>query len=740
MPQRDIDSLLQRRDKWYLGGGDAVIWAPRFPMWLTRPGFWDEAHVYNEPFGPVFAVSLIDEEVRAVPLRARRYQWRPSSFSVNYVVVGRAARGLRVRERKCVLDNDVLASDFILRNEGRSPRRLHVVLWTCHPYAPDPLAHHVRDVRVSDEAIEFVKMLQVGPGPKRDVTCVLGTDAPRTSYLVQLSQPTENHPRWALTPFHDRFDGHSLGDEINLGGVHRDGLVYVGQHAVVELAPGEKRAIKLCAAVAESPDRARAALKNAIATPGLLADRSRRAWGRYFASLPQFECDDEYLTRYYWYRWYGLRLLTTHGNNDITPWPSLNEGIEYFRGPIAYSAPGHMLETRWMADPELARGCLRNFIHNQRRDGSFRGTLRVHLGVGWDFFHTNWGRAVMAVDELHPDDEFLREVYGPLCRYAEYFEQRRDSEGSDLYDVIDQFETGQEYMSRYTAVNAAADTGLGEPMIRLKGVDATLYVYELQRALARIARRLGLNDDAVRWDADADATRAAMRSRMWDPEREMFSDIDPSTNRRTGIEAAVCFYPYFTDVAEPKHVAGLERHLLDPDEFWTPFPVATTSRKDPSFDPASRWRRKRHHCPWNGRVWPMVNSHIVDALAGAGRHDPRLRERAAELLRKFVRMMFFYQDVSRPNCFEHYNPLTGAASVFRGIDDYQHSWVVDLIIRYVAGFRPQPDGTYAIEPLPFGLKRVVLDNLHYRGKRLSIAVVDGRVSVKESRIRAKPRP
>ena len=742
MQRRDIDKLLERRDKWYLGGGDALIWAPPFPVWLTRPGFWDEAHYYNQPFGPVFAVSLIDEEVRAFPLRSRSHLWRPSSLRADYVLVGRAARGLRVHERKCVLETDVLASDFILRNAGRAPRRLHLILWTCQPYAPDEgagaaLPQHARDVRVAGAAISFVKALQVPPGPMRDVTCVLGMDAPRASYLVQLSQPTANHPRWALTPFHDRFDGRSLGDEVSVDGVRRDGLVYIGQHAVVELAPGQTRAVKLCAAIAESPERARAAFDDAIATPGLLADRSHRNWQRYFSSLPEFECDDKYLTRYWWYRWYGLRLLTTRGGTPEQPYPSVNEGIDYFRGPIAYSAPAHMIETRWMADPELARGCLRNFIHNQRQDGSFRGTVLVHSGVGWDFFHANWGRALMALDEVHPDDGFLREVYGPLARYAEYFEQRRDPERSGLYDVVDQFETGQEFMSRYTAVNPAADTGLGEPLIRLKGVDATLYVYELYRALARIAQRLGDAPAVERWNAAADRTRAAVLERMWDPKREMFSDVDPRTNAHTGVEAAVCFYPYFTDIAGKRHVAGLVRHLLNPDEFWTPFPVPATSRRDPSFDADGRWRGKRHQCPWNGRVWPMANSHIVEALVETGRHEPQLLERAVEMIGKFIRMLFFHQDPGRPNCFEHYNPLTGVASVFRGIDDYQHSWVVDLLIKYVAGFRPQPDGTYRIEPLPFGFKHVSLNNLQYRGRWLDISIVDGRVTVRERDPRRK---
>ena len=40
---------------------------------------------------------------------------------------------------------------------------------------------------------------------------------------------------------------------------------------------------------------------------------------------------------------------------------------------------------------------------------------------------------------------------------------------------------------------------------------------------------------------------------------------------------------------------------------------------DPYFDAEADWKGKRTNCPWNGRVWPMTNSHVADALAHAAR-------------------------------------------------------------------------------------------------------------------------
>jgi hypothetical protein len=98
-----------------------------------------------------------------------------------------------------------------------------------------------------------------------------------------------------------------------------------------------------------------------------------------------------------------------------------------------------------------------------------------------------------------------------------------------------------------------------------------------------------------------------------------------------------------------------------------------------------------------------------------------LRSAAAHLLRRFVHMMFFNGAAERPNCFEHYNPFTGAPSTYRGIDDYQHSWVVDLIIQYVCGLRPDASGL-TVDPLPLDFDMAELSDARIAGHIVSVRV------------------
>ena len=352
------------------------------------------------------------------------------------------------------------------------------------------------------------------------------------------------------------------------------------------------------------------------------------------------------------------------------------------------------------------------------------------------FYHANWARAVLQLHAVHRSAEFLEEAYQGLKKYAYYFDRERDEEVSGLFDIDNHYETGQEFMHRYLVVNPGADTDNWGKVFRLKGVDVTVYVYQLKRALSDIARELGRPDEADLWDIEAGKIKSAMLEKMWDPEEEMFFDLDPATGQRTRVKAAVCFYPYFTDIVSEGHVPGLKRHLLNPGEFWTTYPVPSSSADDPFFASEPEWKGKRMNCPWNGRVWPMTNSHIAEALGQTAIrfHDASLRRKTVEFIRRFIGMMFFDGDPELANSFEHYNPLTGQPSRYRGIDDYQHSWIVDLMITYVFGIRPG-GGSVTIDPFPFKLTHALLEDVIVRGRRISVEIaasgfrvwIDGRL-------------
>lgn len=730
MKKTDILRLLERNDKWYLGGGNRLLWAPTFPLYLDSPGFWDEAHYYNYEIKPLFTWTILDEDGSECALRFKNRLWNPACLTQAYDVSPEDnGWKIRVEETKSLLSSDVAVSVVRLKNNSRKKIRVHLVAWTAQEHAPSKSSDWLADIKRFKGSFSFKKFVRPSVTPHVEIACAFAMRSQTQTYSVNLSERTAVQPRWSLTPWFETFARGRLPNTSKLSGAANEGLVYIALHTQVTLPAGKESQIPIAFAASPSTDEALRNIQAALRQSNPV-ELSTISWKDHFDSVPSFECSDEFLTHYYWYRWYGLKLNTQYGNEGNYKRPFVSEGIGYFRAPISYSAQCHMLENRWMHDPEVAQGSLLTFIDNQREDGGFRGYIDMNYYRQEMFYHANWGNALLQLHAIHPSLEYLENVYEGLKKYVSYFDKERDEEVSGLYDIDNHYETGQEYMHRYTAVNPRADQEHWGEVFRLKGVDVTVYLYELKRAMSSVAERLDKIDESDLWRIEADKIKSAVREKMWDPNEEMFFDVDPATGQRTMVKAAICFYPYFTDIVDQSHLRGLKRHLLNKKEFWTPFPVPSSSADDEFFSSSPTWKGTRMNCPWNGRVWPMTNSHMAEALASTAIvfSDVALREKAAEFISGFVRMMFFNGNPNRPNCFEHYNPVSGKPSVYRGIDDYQHSWVNDLILKYVCGIRPE-EFSVVIDPFPFNIDYVTVDDIMIRGRRIRVQIRGKRFKV-----------
>ncbi len=727
-------ATLSRPDKWQLSCGDGWLWAPPFPLFLHAPGFWDEARIFYHPFEPLFSIALLDAQGREVELHQTRRQWQPGKLTCTYAL----PNGGELVETKTVEPGGCFRCRWSPLGVRWHEIGNSLVAYTVQP-GPDIGCVGIDD---ASRILQWQRTLRDRREVPLEVMATLclssgDTRLPMTA-SARRSEACISQPIWSITPFAEDWGG-ALDGRIALEGIDESGTVYLA--AAMSLTDPVDVDLVIDLTITPSPTTP----TSRSSAPRVSRRRSaEEVWEAHFAAFPTFTCSDPYLTRYYDYRLYGLFLNRYAGGCGNVAHPAIGEGIGYFHVPITYSAPCHMLEMRWADLPieeSAAHGSLLNFLAHQKDDGSFHGRLYTNHLVGTDFYHANWGDALLAVQAVTPNEAFLDRCYAGLSRYARWLDETRDREESGMYDVVNHFETGQEYMSRYQAVNPRADLAGWKDETKLKAIDVTVYAYQLQRALQQIAAQLGRDSEASTWRAAAERTGNAILTRMWGPEAGMFSDVDPRTGARTGVKAAVCFYPLLTDLLEDSHVEALLAHLTNPEEFWTAFPVPSSSLDDPLFNAEAMWKGKRHVCPWNGRTWPMTNSHLIDGLirqwrcrdANAEGESPRHEcgEVAGELLSRFVRMMFHEGDLERPNCFEHYNPHSGRACTYRGIDDYQHSYVLDLLIRGVAGLDPTDalKGSIRIDPLPLPLGEVNLRGVRTRGRSYDIARQGDRVEV-----------
>jgi hypothetical protein len=750
---------LEREDKWYLGGGRAAMFAPAFPRWLDRFGFWDEAYFADVRLERLFTVLVLDEDERPLTLQRENRRWTPDALTQIHVT----SDGLRIREDKVVTEHDTLASRISIYNEGKRNRTLQLILWSLQAKTelnPEVKGTSAEAVSKAGEYLTFAHTVEYGESPysdrpaesaawgeraaetsperpKQELFVALGADRAPVSSCILLAEPADTSPLWQVSIVPEKFsDGrfHQSTQRPNnpttqepststipriLNAQHpTPSHLHLCLHYSLEIPSGESRSIQLGASLNLDRERGLHYIQNDLQKD--VAAASRKSWHDYFAGVPYFECSDPYLQKYYWYRWYGVRLLTVDLRDqgvERFPHPCVFEGIGGFRSHISYSAQCHMLETGWKHDPSLAFGSLEGMLASQENSGFIPGHIylwREDRG----FYHANWGANALQAYHITGDRSFIDRVYPGLSRYADYFERERDREDSHLYDIVDQGETGQEYMSRYLFVDEGADDWR---RIQLKGVDSTVYVYQLQRALSEMASIVGKETESRVWTRKADLTGQAVREKMWDPERGFFFDVDPRTGRRSPYKAAVGIYPFLCDIAGPEHLAAISDHLLNPAEFWTPWPVPASSVDDPYYSSEAEWKGIRMSCPWNGRVWPMTNSHVAEALAHASQTlDPSLAVHASRFIHSFIKLMFFDQNPKRPNCFEHYNPINGTPSLYRGVDDYQHSWVVDLLIKYLIGLQPSGTDELVFDPLPFEVSQFKMSGIHYRGRSIDV--------------------
>ncbi len=716
MEKSDILTYLSRNDKWSLGGGKALLWAPTHPQWLEHPGFWDGAHYFSCEFGPVFTITLLDGRGKVIVPKFRRREWNPAFLTQEYEASGKIA----ITEKKALLPNDTLVCELTLKNNGTVPQTLHCILWTAQRTFADPDGGSLSHVACDGKTIQFRRGLKGGEGGLYELACSLGVNRSVTSYSINASQAVPNFPQWEYSPFCDMFDGRKLSDEIETGGLKEDGLVYMALHVSLKLNPHARKTICGAASISGDLPSAQTHLAESLRARNPIR-LSMDNWRSFFQNVPHFECSDPYLEKYYWYRWYGQKLLSVEGREKPFTSPAIGEGPAVSHLPASCSAQAHMRETRWMRTADVAQGRFLNLLEHHRANGAHPGRLAPGQVPGDELSLADWGQSVLDLCAVHPDEVFLERAYRSLVVHARHCDRERDCEGSGLYDIVNPRETCPEWSCRYPVGDEEAGTREKGHRLRLKGVDATTWVYRLKEALRLMAERLGKDEEAASWAEEAERIRLAMLKMMWDDTEEMFFDVDPRTMRRTGVKAAACFYPYMTAIVDERHVAGLKRHLLNPEEFWTPFPVASLSRDDARFNPAGQREGVRRHRPGNGRVWPMINSLLVEALANVARNwDPALRQVVVELLNSSVRMMFRKGDVRYPSSHEHYHPLTGQPCLHLGMDDHQVSGITDLIITYVAGICPSPDGNVVVDPFPFDISRIHVDRIPCQGHLLGV--------------------
>ena len=124
------------------------------------------------------------------------------------------------------------------------------------------------------------------------------------------------------------------------------------------------------------------------------------------------------------------------------------------------------------------------------------------------------------------------------------------------------------------------------------------------------------------------------------------------------VKSGAAFMPLFSGSATPERAKRIvEEHLLNENEFWLKYPVASYAKTEPDY-----YQGSHKECNWRGSTWAPFNYMIFEGLRRYGFNDA-----AKDLAGRLFEMAI----VKNPVLREYYNAETG-----EGLDVYKRQFMM----------------------------------------------------------------
>lgn len=219
------------------------------------------------------------------------------------------------------------------------------------------------------------------------------------------------------------------------------------------------------------------------------------------------------------------------------------------------------------------------------------------------------------------DPDYLQRLYDCLKRFDDYLWTYRDSDGDGCLESWCVWDTGEDNCSRFFEGSPEAwpgekpPTGLGR--LPYESMDFMGYSCQCRETLALLSRDLG-NGEEVYWRQQTRRVRQKIRSYLWDEEKQACYDRD-CDNRRLDTLLHNNLRVMYSGGMEPDMADGfVQRHLLNPAEFWTKLPLPSIARNDPMY-------RNSNDNNWSGPPQGLTYQRAVQALMRYGYHRETVR-------------------------------------------------------------------------------------------------------------------
>ncbi len=294
------------------------------------------------------------------------------------------------------------------------------------------------------------------------------------------------------------------------------------------------------------------------------------------------------------------------------------------------------------------------FMRHQRSDGRLPGSIRCADGKIEPEFNKYQGFCFPfpALNLYYLSGRnriYLEQLKDSLIRFDDCLWRTRHLTGDGVLSSFCVYDTGEDLAVRYGDAPCwwEQDTPPeGFQVVPMASMDVTSWSCSARRAVAEICRIQG-DPSSGSWEKKAGAVADALRNRLWNRKRGALYDRD-----RTGKTVDILCHNtlrcmYWGSIRQNMADRFVREHLLNPSEFWTPFPLPSVAANDPAF-------RNAPENNWSGQPEGLTYQRAILALERYG-----YNRIVTELGQKLIDTV-----AANNNRFtQQYDPFTGKSSL-----------------------------------------------------------------------------
>jgi hypothetical protein len=214
------------------------------------------------------------------------------------------------------------------------------------------------------------------------------------------------------------------------------------------------------------------------------------------------------------------------------------------------------------------------------------------------------------------DREYLHTLYQSLEAYDNYIWKYRDSDRNGCLETWCVIDTGEDHSTRFAGTTVARWHWPGETppeedaVFPVESMDMMSYSYDARATLARISALLD-NGKEQEWLDKAKAVQDRIASYLWDSRRGACFDRNCRNEVMPSLIHNNLRAMYFGSFTQQMADRFVREHLMNPEEFFTPFPLPSIAVNDPAF-------RNISSNNWSGQAEGLTYQRAIRALENYG--------------------------------------------------------------------------------------------------------------------------